>query len=312
LVWHFDEPFADSSAIPTYMVSKLAREHVTVALSGDGGDELFAGYTRYVVDRRRSHLSRLPRMVREGLMQPLSDRLPHGAWGRNYLRNVSLDPIDRYIDSISLFTELNKSSLYSEEFQRQLGGESWGDEMFRRYAASVNTGNSLDSLLYLDSKTYLPGDILTKVDRMSMAVSLEARVPLVDHKLIEFVTRIPASLKMKATSTKHIFKRAVRGLVPDEILLRPKQGFGVPIQEWINKGLRERIRETLTEKRTRERGLFEARYVHVILEEHARGRRDHSPALWALLMLELWYRRFVDRASNNATSNVSELFPVGA
>ncbi len=295
LVWHFDEPFADSSAIPTYMVSKLAREHVTVVLSGDGGDELFAGYTRYVVDKSRSHLSRLPRVVREGLMQPLSARLPHGAWGRNYLRNVSLNPLERYIDSISLFTELNKRSLYAGEFQNQLKAERAGNAMFRTIAASVETDDALSPLLYLDSKTYLPGDILTKVDRMSMAVSLEARVPLLDHKLIEFVTRIPSSLKMKGLETKYIFKRALKDLVPDEILHRPKQGFGVPVQEWINRQLRERMHETLTERRTRERGLFNPGYVNLLLEEHERGRRDHSPALWALMMLELWHRNFVDR-----------------
>jgi asparagine synthase (glutamine-hydrolysing) len=295
LVWHFDEPFADSSAIPTYMVSKLAREHVTVVLSGDGGDELFAGYTRYVVDKSRGHLSKLPRVVREGLMQPLSARLPHGAWGRNYLRNVSLNPLERYIDSISLFTELNKRSLYAAEFQKQLKAERAGNAMFRAIAASVETDDALKPLLYLDSKTYLPGDILTKVDRMSMAVSLEARVPLLDHKLIEFVTRIPSSLKMKGFETKYIFKRALEDLVPDEILHRPKQGFGVPVQEWINSQLKERIHETLTERRTRERGLFNPGYVNLLLEEHERGRRDHSPALWALMMLELWHRNFVDR-----------------
>jgi len=295
LVWHFDEPFADSSAIPTYMVSKLAREHVTVVLSGDGGDELFAGYTRYVVDKSRGHLSRLPRIVREGLMQPLSARLPHGAWGRNYLRNVSLNPIERYIDSISLFTELNKRSLYASDFQSQLKDERACGAMFRAIAASVGTDDALKPLLYLDSKTYLPGDILTKVDRMSMAVSLEARVPLLDHKLIEFVTRIPSSLKMKGLETKYIFKRALKDLVPQEILHRPKQGFGVPVQQWINRQLKERMHETLTERRTRERGLFNSGYVNLLLEEHERGRRDHSPALWALMMLELWHRNFVDR-----------------
>jgi asparagine synthase (glutamine-hydrolysing) len=248
------------------------------------------------VDRKRSGLARLPRVVREGVMQPLSASLPHGAWGRNYLRNVSLAPVDRYLDSISIFTELNKGSLYAQGFKAQLKGRSAGTEMFRALASQVNTNDALDSLLYLDSKTYLPGDILTKVDRMSMAVSLEARVPLLDHKLIEFVTRIPASLKMKGLETKYIFKRAISDFVPAEILHRPKQGFGVPVAEWINLQLRERIHETLTERRTRERGLFDAHYVNLLLDEHERGRRDHSTALWALLMLELWQRTFVDGA----------------
>lgn len=306
LVWHFDEPFADSSAIPTYMVSKLAREHVTVALSGDGGDEVFAGYTRYALDRRRSGFANLPRLVRQGMMQPLGRSLPHGAWGRNYLHNVALDPLDRYIEDVSVFTRLNKPSLYSAGFRQQLGASEAANR-FRDYAARARSTDPLDPLLYLDSKTYLPGDILTKVDRMSMAVSLEARVPLLDHKLIEFVcTRIPASMKMKGLETKHILKRAVRDLVPTEILDRPKQGFGIPIDRWINEQLRERVRGTLTEPRTMQRGYLEPRYVKVLLDEHARGRRDHATELWTLFMLELWHRRFVDSTASVATDQLNE------
>ena len=307
LAWHFDEPFADSSAIPTYVVSKLAREHVKVVLTGDGGDELFAGYSRYVTERRRSKFDLLPRVVREGLMDPLSRRLPHGAWGRNYLHNVSLDPIGRYLDSVSVFTGLNKDSLYTTDFSDQLRGRSlrpgssetlnasYVDSYFRELSGQVRTDAKLDSLLYIDSKTYLPGDILTKVDRMSMAVSLEARVPLLDHKLIEFVTRIPAAMKMAGLETKHLFKRAIADLVPAEVLNRPKQGFGVPIQHWINQQLRERIRDTLNDQRTIQRGYVSRNHVELLLDEHERERRDHSMALWSLLMLELWHRHYVDR-----------------
>ena len=294
LAWHFDEPFADSSAIPTYMVSKLARDHVTVVLSGDGGDELFAGYTRYVVERKRGGFERLPRPLREGVMRPLSQRLPHSTWGRNYLHNVSLDPISRYLDSVSVFTNLNRRSLYSSDFSRQLGPRGYVGGLFNRLIENVKSDEPLDRLLYLDSKTYLPGDILTKVDRMSMAVSLEARAPLLDHKLIEFVTRVPAALKLAGLETKHLLKRAVKDLVPAEILNRPKQGFGVPIQEWINQQLRSRIRDTLSDARTRQRGYIDSRYVSVLLDEHERGRRDHSMSLWALVMLELWHRQFLD------------------
>ncbi|MBA2733125.1 MAG: asparagine synthase (glutamine-hydrolyzing) [Acidobacteria bacterium] len=296
LVWHFDEPFADSSAIPTYMVSKLAREHVTVALSGDGGDEIFAGYTRYMVDRKRSGFANLPRVLRKGVMQPLSRRLPHGAWGRNYINNVALDPLERYLDSISPFTGLNKLSLYEDGFGQQVSANT-AAALFRDYARRVRTGEPLDTLLYLDSKTYLPGDILTKVDRMSMAVSLETRAPLLDHKLIEFATTIPASMKMKGFEGKHIFKRAVSDFVPAEILNRPKQGFGVPIQQWINQELRGMIRDVLTERRARERGYFNASYIELLFDEHERHRRDHSTQLWTLFMLELWHRRYVDGAA---------------
>ena len=313
LAWHFDEPFADSSAIPTYMVSKLARDHVTVALSGDGGDELFAGYTRYVVDRRRSGFARLPRFLRRGLMQGLSRRLPHGARGRNFLHNVALDPLGRYIDSISTFTGLTKPLLYADEFSHRLGQGERATESFRDYARRASPRGPLDPLLYLDSKTYLPGDILTKVDRMSMAVSLEARAPLLDHKLIEFVVGIPAHLKMRGLETKHIFKRAVRGLVPDEILDRPKQGFGVPIQQWINQELQAYIRDTLTGRRARERGYFNSAYIDLLFAEHGRKRRDHSAQLWTLFMLELWHRTFIDDAgARDARSSAASLVSLGA
>lgn len=298
LVWHLDEPFADSSAIPTYMVSKLAREFVMVVLSGDGGDELFGGYTRYALDRKRNGFARLPRALRQRVMQPLGRSLPHGARGRNYIYVNAFEPIDRYIEEISIFTRLNKPSLYTDDFRRLLGTTD-ATARFREYAERSRSADSLDPLLYLDSKTYLPGDILTKVDRMSMAASLEARVPLLDHKLIEFVcTRIPASMKMKGLETKHIFKRAVRDLVPAEILNRPKQGFGVPIEQWINEQLRERLRGTLTEPRTQQRGYIEPAYVNRLLDEHERGRRNHATELWALFMLELWQRTFVDSSGD--------------
>ncbi len=294
LAWHFDEPFADSSALPTYMVSKLARDYVTVVLSGDGGDELFAGYTRYVVDRKREGFGLLPKPLRERVMRPISQRLPHATWGRNYLHNVSLDPISRYLDSVSIFSSLNRKSLYTAGFSQQLEQGSYASRLFQQLAAEIDSDEPIDCLLYLDSKTYLPGDILVKVDRMSMAVSLEARAPLLDHKLIDFVTGIPASLKLAGFETKHLLKKAIEDLVPAEILHRPKQGFGVPIQEWINRELRSRLRETLTESRTRQRGYIDPHYVDVLLDEHERGRRDHSMGLWALFMLELWNRQFLD------------------
>jgi asparagine synthase (glutamine-hydrolysing) len=295
LVWHFDEPFADPSSLPTFMVSKMARDYVTVILSGDGGDELFAGYTRYVTDAKKSFLQeKLPRSVRKNLLKPLSEKLPHGAKGKNYLYNASLDAVDRYVDSISHFNRMHRKSLYSDKFLANLnGGFGKGGEVFRHIAGKVSTGNQIDRLLYLDSKTYLPGDILTKVDRMSMAASLEARVPLLDHKLIEFVLSIPTELKLKGLETKYIFRRAVRGLVPDAILDRPKQGFGVPINEWINSQLKTRIRETLLERRALERGYFDSKYIKTLLDEHERNRRDHSYALWILFMLELWHRRYI-------------------
>ena len=310
LIWHFDEPFADPSAIPTFMVSKLARDHVTVALSGDGGDELFAGYTHYVVQESRRAVSSLPKALRAGLIRPLSHRLPHGAWGRNYLHNISLDPIDRYLDSLSYFTALTRKALYTSDFQHALGSADGVARSFRAYAGRVETNEPLDKLLYIDGKTYLTGDILTKVDRMSMATSLEVRVPLLDHKLIDFVTKVPASLKLAGTETKHLLKRVARDLIPAEILDRPKQGFGMPLEEWINRQLRDQIREILSEPRTRQRGYVNSEYVDLILDEHHKGRRDHSQPLWSLLILELWHRRYLDQAPRTTESSELSALPV--
>lgn len=295
LVWHFDEPFADSSALPTYMVSKLAREHVTVVLSGDGGDELFGGYTRYLTDQSRSGLESLPRIVRQKMLRPLSEALPHGALGKNYLFNISLDAAGRYIDSISHFNGQRKRGLYSNKQRTKMNGSfERGEKLFREIAVSSASEDAFANLLYLDSKTYLPSDILTKVDRMSMTSSLETRSPLLDHKLIEYVTRIPSSMKLKGREAKYIFKKAIRDLVPSEILHREKQGFGVPINEWINLQLEERITSDLSSRRFTDRGYFEPKYVNVLLDEHRRGRRDHSHALWTLWMLEFWHRRYID------------------
>jgi asparagine synthase (glutamine-hydrolysing) len=295
LVWHFDEPFSDSSALPTYMVSKMARDFVTVVLSGDGGDELFAGYTRYVIDRERSGFEKLPSVFRRGVLEPVSRALPHGARGKNYLYNASLGATDRYIDSVSQFNRPRREYLYSADFRAKLNGNfGCGEELFQGLAGSVSGREQVDRLLYLDSKTYLPGDILTKVDRMSMAASLEARVPLLDHELIEFVVKMPAALKLKGLETKHIFKKAMEGIVPREILYREKQGFGVPIGEWINTQLKERIYSDLTDRRTVERGYFDPGYIQTLLDEHRRERRDHSHAVWVLWMLELWHRRYID------------------
>ena len=295
LAWHFDEPFSDSSALPTYMVSKMARDFVTVVLSGDGGDELFAGYTRYVIDRERSGFEKLPAALRKGVLQRVSKVLPHGARGKNYLYNASLDATDRYIDSVSQFNRPRREYLYSADFRSKLNGDfGRGEELFQDLAGSVQGRGQVDKLLYLDSKTYLPGDILTKVDRMSMAASLEARVPLLDHELIEFVVGMPAELKLKGLETKYLFKKAMEGIVPREILYREKQGFGVPIGEWINTHLKERIHSDLTDRRTLERGYFDQGYILTLLDEHRRNRRDHSHAVWVLWMLELWHRRFID------------------
>jgi len=306
IVWHHDEPFADMSSVPTYIVSKMAREHVTVVLSGDGGDELFAGYERYLIDRQRERFERLPGFFRRRLMLPAARLLPRHAYGKNYLRNVALDPSARYIDSISCFDEEKKQQLLSNEFRRALSRYNATDK-FNKFFAAPGSSERLDHLLYLDSKTYLPGDILTKVDRMSMAHSIEAREPLLDYKLIEFAQQIPALFKLRGAETKSILKRAMRGLIPDEIIHRPKQGFGVPMQKWFREDLREMVIETLTESRTQQRGYFDQQAVSAILREHLSGRRDNSRHLWSLLMLELWHRSFIDHQPEPAFAGAKKL-----
>ena len=295
LVKHFDEPFADPSSLPMFMLSKLARQFVTVVLSGDGGDELFGGYTRYITHEQRNVFSLLPKLIRRKILQSFSNRLPHGAIGKNYLHNLSLDFIERYVDSISQFNHPQRMKLYSPDFRSRLNG-SFGkaERNFKTIADEKFPQNQTDRLLYLDSKTYLPGDILTKVDRMTMANSLEARAPFLDHELIEFVTSIPMELKIRGRESKYILKKAMEGIVPSEILRREKQGFAVPISAWINEQLRDRIQSELTDRRTLDRGLFEKSYIQTLLNEHSRRRRDHSYRLWLLWMLELWYRQFVD------------------
>ncbi len=306
IVWHHDEPFGDVSSIPTYMVSKMAREHVTVILSGDGGDELFAGYERYLVDKDRRVFERIPGFIRRNLMHRASRVLPRAVYGKNFLRNVALEGDARYVDSLSYFDEDAKRELLSTDIRRALNGRD-SSAGFRQLLTVPPSEEHINRLLYLDSKTYLPGDILTKVDRMSMAHSIEARVPLLDYKLIEFVQTIPASLKLRGRVTKHILKEAVRGLIPDQIIDRPKQGFGVPIGKWFNNELRDMLHDTLTDSRTRQRGYFNQHEVEAILNEHARGRRDNSRHLWGLLTLELWQRTFIDgNGANNGAGSRSK------
>lgn len=294
IVWHHDEPFADVSSIPTYVVSKMAREHVTVVLSGDGGDEVFAGYERYAIHKRREVFERIPGAARRGLMLPLSHSLPRLTPGKNYLRNIALDPAARYVDSLAFFDERAKRRLLSDTTARLLRHhDSTG--AFRLLFNVPTSPERIDHLIYLDSKTYLPGDILAKVDRMSMAHSVETRAPLLDHQLIEYVQTIPGSLKLHGMETKHILKRAVAGLVPDEIIHRQKKGFNVPIRQWFKRELKDLLNDTLSDQRTRERGLLNARAVRALVNEHQLGRRDHARQLWGLLTLELWHRAFIDQ-----------------
>ena len=285
----FDEPFADASAIPTYIVSRLAREHVTVALSGDGGDELFAGYDRYLVDRRRRLVGLPGDAGLGGPLRLISTALPQGTPGKNYLYNLSLPRLERYLDAVSLFPRRELSGLL--ERNGACGVET-------SFITAVREGRSLDPLSRLqdlDLQTYLPGDILTKLDRMSMAVSLETRVPLLDHPLVEFACGLPAALRMRGGEGKYILKRVLQGRVPDAVLTRPKQGFGVPLEIWFSQLLPTFFRDRLGgDTRLGEVGV-RTDAVRALLDLYeARRRTDHCVQLWGLLVLDSALRRLLD------------------
>jgi asparagine synthase (glutamine-hydrolysing) len=299
LAFSLDEPFADVSAVPTFLVSKLASSEVKVVLTGDGGDEVFAGYDRYPKAlAEAARYDRLPARLRQ-LVGSVASLLPAGAPGKHRLHHLAMDPTRRFIDGQSLFPHHQRPLLRgSAPVARAMSAEpSPLDERAGLYQSAP--GDALSRLLYLDTMTYLPLDILTKVDRMTMACSLEARPPLLDHHLVEALFAMPSSLKLRENRQKHVFKRAMAGLVPQEILTRGKFGFGVPIERWFRGPLRAPVEELLADRRTRARGLWEPRFASRLCSEHARGRRDHSLQLWALVMLELWCRRFLDEPAPN-------------
>jgi asparagine synthase (glutamine-hydrolysing) len=293
IAWFLDEPFGDSSAIPTYMVSKLASESVTVVLSGDGGDELFAGYDRYLVERRERRYETIPGPVRKvaGLV---GRAMRQGMKGRNFLRHLALDGAARYLDANVLIRDFDKASLFAPDAYREIQNH----DPRAASLALLQKGNSdwLSSLQYYDIKSYLPNDILTKVDRMSMAHSIEARVPLLDHKFVEFAATIPPELKMKGKTTKYIFKRAMEGLLPGEILYRPKRGFAVPLSRWFRGQLGPFVRDLLLSRTSIERGIFRKSYIERLIEMNDRGRAMDLQ-LWTLITFELWCRRFIDESA---------------
>ena len=300
LVWYLDEPFADVSAIPTFLVSQLAAAHVKVVLSGDGGDEVFAGYDRYgwtIRDERR--FGWLPDVARRGLTA-LATALPDRARGKNFLRHIAQPTHLRHIDGESLFPGSMKARLLGPELRRLLAERnSDADAALRERVALLDgaPGDLVRRMLYLDTMTYLPLDILTKVDRMTMAHSLEARPPLLDHTLVERVFAMRSSLKLAPDGTqKSIFKRSVADLLPPEILTRQKRGFGVPIVEWFRGPLKAPMQEILGDRRFIERGWLDEGTVRAIVAEHLDGRRDHALSIWSLMTLELWARRFLDGA----------------
>jgi asparagine synthase (glutamine-hydrolysing) len=306
LAWHLDEPFADHSAVPTYYVSQAAREHVTVALSGDGGDELWAGYARHRVERweasARHWLGTGARVAGR-----LAGRLPLGIKGARSLQHLALSPAEACArkHAYGLFESDAREALYASDFAAEVR-DADPFAGFRLAYASCPSPDPVDRALYVDVKTYLVDDIMTKVDKMSMAVSLESREPLLDHKLLEFAATVPTSLKLKNGRSKYLLRRLLERRIPKSIVDRPKHGFEAPTGEWLRGPLAPMVDDLLLDGRLRGRGIFDDREVTRIWREHRTRARDHRHRLWSLVMLELWFRQFVDSTpARKIQSNVS-------
>jgi len=291
LAWHYDEPFADSSAVPTYYVSQVARQHVTVALSGDGGDENFAGYRRYKLDLRENLLrSYVPPTVRKAVFGPLGHVYPKLGWAprmfraKNTFQSLSRSPIEGYFNGVSVCPPGLKAQLLGEDLQAALGEYDSAD-VLRYHYDRATTNDPLSRIQYVDMKTYLVDDILVKVDRASMANSLEVRSPLLDHKLMELIAQIPSGLKLRNGHGKYIFKKALGSVVPQNVLNRPKQGFGVPAAEWFRGELKEFATHALFD---RSDDLLNKKFVTSCWNQHQRGQRDWSALLWSVLMFRTW------------------------
>ena len=296
LVEHYGEPYADSSAIPSYYVSRETRRYVTVALNGDGGDECFAGYERHAAMNLARAYASIPG---KSLIGTATAALPatrsRGTLGKaqRFIAAASLPPIERYLRWISSFDEDAKQKLYTEDFRAETA--SFRTVSFLEpWFAKVNGSGIVDAALLSDTMTYLPNDLLVKMDIASMSVSLEARSPFLDHRLMEFAASLPERMKLRRMTTKYLLKKVLKEFVPGQNLTRKKMGFGVPIGYWFRRSMQPFLRETLLSEKSLGRGFFKPERIRAIVDEHIDNRMDHSHRLWSLMMLELWFQRFID------------------
>jgi asparagine synthase (glutamine-hydrolysing) len=297
LVRQYEEPYADSSALPTYYVSKLTREHVTVALNGDGGDENFAGYTRYAafqISTMLDHFDFLNRIAGKPISRFLAKNIRNTFFDRlhRFSKSLSDDYRRRYLSYTAYFTNEQKAALYTDEFKAKV----WNDDTYDRIASCFlesGSKNRTEQAVYADIASYLPEDLLAKVDIATMAVALEGRSPFLDHEFLELTAKIPFDLKLKGfNNKKYILKEALRGIIPDEVMNRPKMGFGVPIDTWFRGELKDYAAEKLLDGELVKRGLFKRTAIENILHTHASTDINFSPHIWALLTLELWFEEF--------------------
>ena len=293
----YDEPYADSSAIPTYRVCELARKHVTVSLSGDGADELMSGYRRHRFAYYENKVrSKIPASIRKplfgflGKVYPKFDWLPQMFRAKSTFQSLAMDDAEGYLHAVSFVPEAWREKLFSSSFKQQLNGYSV-KKFFKQEMDKCPKEDSLSRIQYVDLKTYLPGDILTKVDRASMAHSLEVRVPILDHKFVEWISGVSPDLKVKDNEGKYIFKKALEPMVPEEILYRPKMGFSVPLAEWFRGPLKQRLRDSLLGDVLKDTGIFDMEYIKWLVDQHQSGMRDFSTLLWSLLMFEAFCRK---------------------
>jgi asparagine synthase (glutamine-hydrolysing) len=298
LVWHYNEPYADESAIPTFYLAQLARQHVTVALNGDGGDENFAGYKRYLESLPADCYGRLPDGARRFIARTLNVVSPPDgpgvfARGRRWVARMAAAKTQRYAHRVMQFDCALKKEICTPEFLQATARRDSADLVLKTFGQS-DAGTFVDAALDVDVAHYLPDCLLVKVDIATMAHGLEGRSPLLDHSFMEFAASLPSTMKLRGSSHKYIFKQAVQHLLPPEILNRPKIGFGVPLDQWFRHELRELAYDLLLSRRMRERGYFRAEVVERLLREHANGTRAWQDQLWNLLMLEMWHRTFID------------------
>lgn len=304
IVRHYGEPFADASAIPCFYLAQMTRQSVTVALNGDGGDESFAGYNRYVSNSLAGRLERIPRPVLR-LAAAGVQRLDGGEVtsvsnkARRLLQGLTLEPVARYGRYVAWLDDTRRSRLYTDDFSASLDR----DLPARVLAGPWNDASGrdvVDVMLEVDVNTYLSGDLIPKIDIATMAYALEARSPLLDHELMEFAASIPSEFKVRGREKKWIFREALRSWLPGDILDRPKQGFSVPIGEWFRNELRGQLRDTLLEPSSLARGYFRPEAISSMIDRHAAGADVETKPLWALFILELWHRQFVDPSSSVA------------
>ena len=300
LVEHYGEPYADSSAIPTYYVSKETRKYVTVALNGDGGDESFAGYERHAAMLIAEKYSRLPGVLRKALIEKPINLFPTSELkksrvrdAKRFLQAANLPKTERYLRWVSAFDTEAKKSIYTSDFAQNASSQN-ASNLLDRWFVKANGSGMLDATLLTDLQTYLPNDLLVKVDIASMANSLEARSPLLDHKVIEFAASLPENIKMQRFETKSLLKKVAARLVPREVIYRRKMGFGVPIGNWFRGEMKDFVREILLSEKSFKRGIIRPESLKKYVAEHASGERDHAHQLWTLMMLELWFERFID------------------